>query len=474
MADDGSDKGKGGLAAKAAVVLGGGVVALLVAAVVVLVCLVVLIVAVLQSDYGWANCTAGGTSWVEWAKSIAKDDSHGYSQRRRDGNPDYDCSSLVWYALRNAGFDVGSVAFATGGMDSMLTKAGFTRMDYKDVSSLQTGDIVWATGHTEIYVGDGMFVGAHHDENGGIEGSEAGDQTGDEISVTASLSAAYSRVYRAPSGAGTQAVSGGTSDSGWEGMTVADARSRWKDVDYTVCDSYPPGQCTWGACVRAYHLGWKQIGRHWGNGGDWARSAAAAGYQVTSTAPVAGAIASFPPGVQGAAAVYGHVAVVESVDTAAGKVTISEMNVKGALYSKRVLPIVSGASYILPKDVISGAASSATCTANESDGDRASVEDAKSIARRKVKEHGWDDTQAECLVELWDHESGWRWDAENPSSGAYGIPQALPGSKMASSGQDWKTNAATQIDWGLQYIQQRYQTPCGAWGVWQSRSPHWY
>jgi hypothetical protein len=67
-----------------------------------------------------------------------------------------------------------------------------------------------------------------------------------------------------------------------------------------------------------------------------------------------------------------------------------------------------------------------------------------------------------CLLDLWNHESGWRYDAENPS-GAYGIPQALPGSKMASAGPDWATNPATQIRWGLGYIKAIYGNPCNAW-----------
>ena len=67
-----------------------------------------------------------------------------------------------------------------------------------------------------------------------------------------------------------------------------------------------------------------------------------------------------------------------------------------------------------------------------------------------------------CLDDLWEHESGWVYDAENPS-GAYGIPQALPGSKMASAGPDWQTNPATQIRWGLEYIKQIYGNPCSAW-----------
>jgi hypothetical protein len=67
-----------------------------------------------------------------------------------------------------------------------------------------------------------------------------------------------------------------------------------------------------------------------------------------------------------------------------------------------------------------------------------------------------------CLVDIWNRESGWRYDAEN-ASGAYGIPQALPGSKMASAGADWETNPATQIKWGLGYIKATYGNPCSAW-----------
>lgn len=72
-------------------------------------------------------------------------------------------------------------------------------------------------------------------------------------------------------------------------------------------------------------------------------------------------------------------------------------------------------------------------------------------------------TQWPCLYDLWEQESTWNVYAENPTSGAYGIPQSLPGDKMASAGADWQTNAATQIKWGLGYIKSVYGTPCGAW-----------
>lgn len=77
-----------------------------------------------------------------------------------------------------------------------------------------------------------------------------------------------------------------------------------------------------------------------------------------------------------------------------------------------------------------------------------------------------------CLDQLWKKESGWNHRARNDSSGAYGIPQALPGSKMASVADDWETNPATQIKWGLGYIEGRYGDPCGAWA--HSQDVGWY
>jgi len=88
---------------------------------------------------------------------------------------------------------------------------------------------------------------------------------------------------------------------------------------------------------------------------------------------------------------------------------------------------------------------------------------AQSIAYNMMASFGFDPkTFFGCLVDIWNRESGWRYDAEN-ASGAYGIPQALPGSKMASAGADWQTNPATQIKWGLGYIKDIYGDPCHAW-----------
>ncbi|WP_019629472.1 hypothetical protein [Actinomadura atramentaria] len=98
--------------------------------------------------------------------------------------------------------------------------------------------------------------------------------------------------------------------------------------------------------------------------------------------------------------------------------------------------------------------------------------EAQQIAKGMLPSFGFDgDGQFACLVNLWNRESGWRTTAANPS-GAYGIPQALPGSKMASAGSDWRTSARTQIKWGLGYIKGRYGTPCGAWSFFQSHNSY--
>ncbi|GAB3462606.1 hypothetical protein GCM10027570_49210 [Streptomonospora sediminis] len=98
--------------------------------------------------------------------------------------------------------------------------------------------------------------------------------------------------------------------------------------------------------------------------------------------------------------------------------------------------------------------------------------DPKGIAQGMLGDFGWGTDEFSCLEPLWEKESGWDPSAENPSSGAYGIPQALPGSKMATAGSDWQSNPATQIEWGLGYIDDRYGSPCAAWS--HSQSNGWY
>jgi len=110
-------------------------------------------------------------------------------------------------------------------------------------------------------------------------------------------------------------------------------------------------------------------------------------------------------------------------------------------------------------------------------------QDAKNFAKSLFGDYGWNDDEFVCLDNLWTRESGWQWDAKNdafapskeatPENQAYGIPQSGPGIKMATMGDDWKTNPQTQIRWGLWYIQNsRYGTPCAAWQ--HSEDNGWY
>ena len=113
---------------------------------------------------------------------------------------------------------------------------------------------------------------------------------------------------------------------------------------------------------------------------------------------------------------------------------------------------------------------------------RSAVRDAVQLLRRRAptpspRSRRWPGRwspadQFQCFSNIVNHESSWNYRATNPSSGAYGLVQALPGSKMASAGADWQTNPATQIKWGLNYMNSRYGSPCGAWSFWQAN--HWY
>jgi peptidoglycan DL-endopeptidase CwlO len=104
-----------------------------------------------------------------------------------------------------------------------------------------------------------------------------------------------------------------------------------------------------------------------------------------------------------------------------------------------------------------------TLPSGGSGGGSLSPDAARAYAASRMSSYGWGSGESECLGWLWYRESGWRWNAYNTSSGAYGIPQSLPASKMASAGADWRTSSATQINWGLGYLKARYGSPCAAW-----------
>jgi hypothetical protein len=126
-----------------------------------------------------------------------------------------------------------------------------------------------------------------------------------------------------------------------------------------------------------------------------------------------------------------------------------------------------------PKKALAGVAVAAATTgmvfaAAPAQAATTSASSAQSIAHKMIP----DASQYNAFSKIVEHESGWDVDATNSSSGAYGLVQALPGSKMASAGSDWKTNPKTQIKWGLDYMNSRYGSPAGAWSFWQANG--WY
>ncbi|MFF4346393.1 transglycosylase SLT domain-containing protein [Streptomyces sp. NPDC001530] len=129
-----------------------------------------------------------------------------------------------------------------------------------------------------------------------------------------------------------------------------------------------------------------------------------------------------------------------------------------------------------PKKVLTGAAVAAATTgmvlaaapAQAAPATTTSTSSAQAIAHQMIP----DAAQYNAFSKIVEHESGWNPSATNASSGAYGLVQALPASKMASAGPDWKTNPATQIKWGLDYMNSRYGSPVAAWSFWQANG--WY
>ena len=98
---------------------------------------------------------------------------------------------------------------------------------------------------------------------------------------------------------------------------------------------------------------------------------------------------------------------------------------------------------------------------------------AREVAKFLMEDkYGWGEKQYACLDDLWIKESNWNYRSSNKRTGAHGIPQALPASKMDSAGTDWRTNPVTQISWGLRYIEVRYETPCKAWA--KFKRSNWY
>ena len=177
----------------------------------------------------------------------------------------------------------------------------------------------------------------------------------------------------------------------------------------------------------------------------------------------------------GAAVTFaGSVSPVATTNQAAGAADAAAGDVqrRGAVVSRSAARTAPATDRRTAQDPAKAAALGLTSSPAVGGEENLSAQDPQAIAEALLPQYGFDSSQMSCLIPLWMGESGWRWNAENASSGAYGIPQALPGDKMATAGADWQTNPATQIEWGLGYIRDSYGSPCGAWSFKQGHG--WY
>ncbi|MGN8026684.1 phospholipase [Microbacterium sp. 22242] len=170
---------------------------------------------------------------------------------------------------------------------------------------------------------------------------------------------------------------------------------------------------------------------------------------------------------KGAAHTALAVAVADYSEKVESQVAEVRTNLNNAIAQKKAADAAAAAAaaQAAAAQAAAQAAAEAQAAANTPDGARAAAQ------QIMASQYGWGDDQFQCLDSLWNKESGWNYQAYNPS-GATGIPQALPGDKMASIADDWETNATTQIKWGLGYISSVYGTPCSAWG--HSQATNWY
>lgn len=272
----------------------------------------------------------------------------------------------------------------------------------------------------------------------------------------------------------------------------------YKDRTYNTVNSatnYYFGNCTDFVIWRVnrddgvLHEPWKHVKDNTtpdgGNGYEWGADTALPGW-VNVTKPSPGDIISFQRGSQGGrwSSEFGHVAYIGQV-SANGSITVENYGTGEYFvtnYTADALSqLVSTGQAIIkhnPNSKVKIKKIGDSSIVDPGGGGYSGVggplppETAKAAAKSMLPAYGWNDAQYQCLEIMWTRESNWNYAAENPSSGAYGIPQSLPANKMASVASDWHDNAVTQITWGLGYIKERYGSPCQAWAWWQQNN--WY
>ncbi|MDR1033340.1 MAG: G5 domain-containing protein [Bifidobacteriaceae bacterium] len=163
---------------------------------------------------------------------------------------------------------------------------------------------------------------------------------------------------------------------------------------------------------------------------------------------------------------------VDDYDLKVGEEKVSVAGVEGEVNNTYVIHEINGAEVsrsVVDSEVIKKPTDEVISVGNyDENAVNIDPNSAKGIAKSMIAEYGWGDGQFQALDMLWTRESGWSTSAHNPTTGAHGIPQALPGSKMASAGPNWQSNATTQIRWGLGYIKGRYGSPAAAWAFFSS------
>jgi lytic transglycosylase catalytic len=272
----------------------------------------------------------------------------------------------------------------------------------------------------------------------------------------------------------------------------------YKDRTYNTVNSatnYYFGNCTDFVIWRVnrddgvLHEPWKHVKDNTtpdgGNGYEWGADTALPGW-VNVTKPSPGDIISFQRGSQGGrwSSEFGHVAYIGQV-SANGSITVENYGTGEYFvtnYTADALSqLVSTGQAIIkhnPNSKVKIKKIGDSSIVDPGGGGYSGVggplppETAKAAAKSMLPAYGWGEGQYQCLEIMWTRESNWNYAAENPSSGAYGIPQSLPANKMASVASDWHDNAVTQIKWGLGYIKERYGSPCQAWAWWQKYN--WY
>lgn len=291
---------------------------------------------------------------INWAVGIANDDSHGYSQAKRDNGTNYDCGSLVYYALVHAGI-AGETKHApdSAHFGDALKKLGFTELKFTGEKDLKRGDIlVKPSSHVDLYIGDGKEVAAHHASPKGIEDDDPRDTTGKEISVNKFSFSQAEYVYRYSSSS-CQANSNGVTVGKLTPPLIMQADGKHVDLGAMGIpakdDHYQVYQCTWWAYERRKNIG-RPVTTTMGNAGWWNDTARALGWQVNAL-PAVGDVICFEPGVHGSSKAYGHVGVVEQVNDD-GSILISQSGrkvmsvVTETISKKQIADMGAGVSFI--------------------------------------------------------------------------------------------------------------------------------